>query len=125
MSIELGMVPVIVRRSALKAAGVEADFLSRSGVITADEHLFAQSFMSSNDASMFTDHLVTSGISVEDIASFGCKWVTVARCSPAGWPICSFQYAYLTEAGPGDIVEIAPFACRRPVPRPWTSWPPD
>lgn len=124
MSIELGPVPVIVRRSALRDAGIETEMLCKGGVRTADEHLFSQSFMSSSDASNFEIELIAKGIRPEDIVSQGCDWVTFATCSPPDWPICAFRYAYLTEAGPGEIVEIAPFAYRRPMPRPWASWPP-
>lgn len=125
MSVELGMIPVIVRRSALREAGIEKRILgSLGGASAADEHLYVRSFMDGADACNFERELLLNGIKPSDLASPGCDWVTLARCSPKGWVLCAFQYAYLTEAGPGEIAEMAGFAKRRPTPRPWTSWPP-
>ncbi|WP_005035470.1 hypothetical protein [Holophaga foetida] len=125
MSVELGMVPVIVRRTALWEAGIEEEILAEGGVLAVDENLLARSFMSGSDAAPFEDRLMAKGVPEEAFAHAGCPWITLGQVGPPYWAILQFRYAYLTEAGPGEIAEVEWLAKRRPYPRPWSSWPPE
>lgn len=126
MSVELGPVNVTVRRDALRRMGIEAAYLEKvrhSSVNTCDEHLVNLAFMSSSDATYYTNELLAFGLTEPgDIATMGSDWLQFEHRSFPEAPVLNHTHAWLRGFDPGELMEMPWLSVKReklPFSRPW------
>lgn len=128
MAVELGMCTVIVKRSSLQRAGVEAEYLLKvasSMICAADEHLVAMDTMGG------TAHLVEPLLALglkegEDIAAGKCDWLEFGTLGQDAAPIFHARFAQLHGATPGPLAELPMLKAKRDkvsASRPWLGAP--